>query len=71
MVPAGQTSVNFTIGSDGSVESATTAERTLESKRGAEDDVERCVLGEIKRMKFEAPGSTVTVKYPFVMSIKE
>ena len=64
---AGRISVNWTIGLDGRVASASISENTLESR-----SVASCVLREARRMRFDQPdGGMVVVTYPFTFRTAE
>ena len=58
---AGRVSVNWTIGLDGRVESASISENSMGDR-----NVESCILREVRRMRFDEPdGGMVVVTYPF------
>ena len=58
---AGRISVNWTIGLDGRVESASVTENSIGSR-----NVESCIVREVRRMRFDQPdGGMVVVTYPF------
>jgi TonB family protein len=57
----GRISVNWTIGLDGRVESASITENSMGNR-----NVESCLLQEVRRMRFDQPdGGMVVVTYPF------
>ncbi len=57
----GRVSVNWTIGLDGRVQSASVTENSLGNR-----NVESCILREARRMRFDQPdGGIVVVTYPF------
>lgn len=57
----GRISVNWTIGLDGRVTSASISENSTGNR-----NVESCVLAEVRRMRFDQPdGGNVAVTYPF------
>lgn len=63
----GRISVNWTIGLDGRVESASIAENSMGNR-----NVESCVLQEVRRMRFDQPdGGMVVVTYPFTFRSAE
>lgn len=58
---AGRISVNWTIGLDGRVQSASVVENSMGNR-----NVESCVLQEVRRMRFDEPdGGMVVVTFPF------
>lgn len=63
----GRVSVNWTIGLDGRVESASIVENSMGNR-----NVESCVLQEVRRMRFDQPdGGMVVVTYPFTFRSAE
>lgn len=62
---AGSVSMKFTIGPDGKVTDAKTAESTLRN-----DAIEACMVSVVKAMSFPAPadGGVVEVSYPFAFA---
>lgn len=63
----GRISVNWTIGLDGRVESASVTENSMGNR-----NVESCVLQEVRRMRFDQPdGGMVVVTYPFTFRSAE
>ena len=64
---AGRISVNWTIGLDGRVESASVTENSIGSR-----NVESCIVREVRRMRFDQPdGGMVVVTYPFTFRTGE
>lgn len=58
---AGRIAVQWTIGMDGRVQSASATENTMGNR-----NVESCVVAEVRRMRFDQPdGGNVVVTYPF------
>ena len=58
---AGRISVNWTVGVDGRIESADITENSM-----GDSNVERCILREVRRMRFDQPdGGMVNVTFPF------
>lgn len=58
----GRITVQFTVGTDGSVSDARLPEN------GLNDDVGNCILGRVRRWRFEPPsGGTVTVRRPYLL----
>jgi hypothetical protein len=58
---AGRISINWTIGLDGTVQSASVTENSMGNR-----NVESCILSEVRRMRFDQPdGGNVVVTYPF------